>query len=217
MNIGLINGYTEKEAKEKISERQKLTSLESFQNRYGKEEGLNRYTQRIENFSKTYNNKDIKIKNIENKSRGRTKAQLINEYGIEKTTEIIKKRQPKSRAISKLETKIFNELIKSFPQIKKQKILFYNNNFYIFDIALDNILIEINGTWWHADPRKYDKNSILYRGKSAQEIWDYDKNKIEAANKCGYIIFSIWENEIIKNFDSTINFIKNIFNQFKNN
>lgn len=58
-------GYTEEEAKQKISERQKLTSLESYQKRYGKEEGLKRYNKRIEKFIKTYNDKDETIKEKE--------------------------------------------------------------------------------------------------------------------------------------------------------
>lgn len=107
-------------------------------------------------------------------------------------------------------------LKKSFPQIKKQKILYYKNNFYIFDIALDNILIEVNGTYWHADKRKYKPNDVIH-GKKAFEIWKHDKEKTNAANECGYIIVSVWEQELDENFEKEINFIKNIFNQFKNN
>lgn len=45
-------GYTEAEAKEQISKRQNTCSLESYQNRYGKEEGLKRFNQRISKFKK---------------------------------------------------------------------------------------------------------------------------------------------------------------------
>ena len=210
-------GYTLEEAKEMLHNRQSMTSLVSYKNRYGDELGEQKYKERINKFSLTYKNKDEKIKKKENSFRGRTFKQLKEKYGEEKALNIIRNKMPKSRLISNLETKVYNELLKDYPEIKKQLPLFFDNNIYIFDIVLNNIIIEVNGTFWHADPRFYKETDKIYRGLTAKEIWEKDKNKKRIAENEGYILVYIWEKEINNNFEETINFIKNIFLQFYNN
>ena len=210
-------GYTEEEAKMMISKRQNLSSLKSFQNRYGEKLGLEKYNERIKKFKQTYENKDEKTKEKENKSRGRTKEQLIEIYGEEKALEILKNRLPKTKSVSKLETRVFNELKKDYPTIKKQKIIKKNENYYIFDIVINNIIFEINGTYWHADSRKYKEDDIIYRGLTAKEIWQKDRIKKDAAELNGYVIFYIWEEEINSDFNKTIQNIKFKIKQFFNN
>lgn len=107
---------------------------------------------------------------------------------------------------SSLETK-FQEML-NFYNIKHetQFLLKDKSNykikrrFYDFKIKNTNILIEIQGQYWHADPRFYKKNDLIleYKNnkKTAQDIWKYDKIKKQFANNLGYNICYIWEKEI---------------------
>lgn len=62
-----------------------------------------------------------------------------------------------------------------------------------------NIVIEFNGTYWHADPTKYEAN---YYNKSkkmtAKQIWDYDQYKKELAESHGYEVLYLWEDKFKK-------------------
>jgi very-short-patch-repair endonuclease len=70
---------------------------------------------------------------------------------------------------------------------------------YVFDIYLSNskVLVEINGTIWHADPELYKENDIMpVSRKTAKEIWEKDKNKIDLAREKGFSVVTIWEREL---------------------
>ena len=54
--------------------------------------------------------------------------------------------------------------------------------------------IEVQGTYWHADPRIYE--STWYnkaKNMCASEIWEYDEEKKNSINNLGISIFYIWE------------------------
>lgn len=64
--------------------------------------------------------------------------------------------------------------------------------------------IEVQGTYWHADPRFYDENWINEsKGLSAKEIWKYDNEKIKNAESKGISVFLIWEYDWL-NFTDTV-------------
>ena len=70
-----------------------------------------------------------------------------------------------------------------------------------YDFKIGNILIELNGTFWHADPRKYKETDILKfpgtNGIVAKDIWEKDKIKRNLAINNGFQIIYYWELEII--------------------
>lgn len=75
----------------------------------------------------------------------------------------------------------------------------------IFDIYIPdlNLLIEYNGDYWHCNPKKY--NSTYYnkkKSKTAKEIWEYYKNKLDLVKKYNYNCIVIWESDYKK--DKTI-------------
>lgn len=75
---------------------------------------------------------------------------------------------------------------------------------YDIHIKETNILIEVNGDYWHANPEIYKKDDQLnYFGSfiKAQEVWDKDKYKKELAESKGYDVIYLWENEIKKMSD----------------
>ena len=67
---------------------------------------------------------------------------------------------------------------------------------YDYYIPAKNLIIEYNGTYWHCDPRKYKKEyHNQKKGQSAQEIWNYDQKRIAYANRLGYNVRVIWEED----------------------
>lgn len=102
---------------------------------------------------------------------------------------------------SKLETKIENVLKENNISYTHQFILknFKKRKFYDFYLPEYNIIIEINGDYWHANPYIYKPNDIIhycFGDKKAKEIWEKDKKKKELAENKGYKIIYIWEMEL---------------------
>lgn len=85
---------------------------------------------------------------------------------------------------------------------------------YSFDYRLKNILIEINGDYWHCNPQLYDSgfvNKILKR--TAAQIWSKDNKKLDFAKSKGYKCLVIWENDINRDKDSEIQKCINFINE----
>lgn len=96
---------------------------------------------------------------------------------------------------SKLEIricKIFEEL--NFSYTRQFHIKGYSHP-YDFHLCDSKILIEVNGDYWHANPKIYDENHSV-RGLTSKQIWERDKKHIERAVKDNYIVISIWEDEM---------------------
>lgn len=77
------------------------------------------------------------------------------------------------------------------------------NKRYYYDIYIPafNLIIEFNGDYWHANPNKYKSNDVVFFKFGeviAQEIWDKDKKKIDAAKNKGHNVIIIWEAETLK-------------------
>lgn len=76
-----------------------------------------------------------------------------------------------------------------------------------FADELDNsrkLIIEVNGTYWHADKRFYSDDAIIHnggRGMFAREIWARDKEKIDRLEFLGYKLFIVWQHDWHKNRD----------------
>lgn len=78
------------------------------------------------------------------------------------------------------------------------------NKSYFYDIKIDNLLIEVNGDYWHLNPLKYKENDIInIRGIlcKASDVWNIDKEKIDSAVTNGYTTLTLWENDINNNFE----------------
>jgi G:T-mismatch repair DNA endonuclease (very short patch repair protein) len=83
-----------------------------------------------------------------------------------------------------------------------------------FDIKIKNLLIDVNGDRWHANPDIYkedDKIDFLFKKVKAFNIWKNDINKKNIAESNGYRVLYIWENEI-KNMEGNklLEYLKNL-------
>ena len=76
-----------------------------------------------------------------------------------------------------------------------------------------NLVIEYNGDYWHCNPKKYSEDYFnQVKSKTAKELWEYDKNKVDLIIKNGYNLEIIWEsdlkedphliNKILKKYDN---------------
>jgi len=92
----------------------------------------------------------------------------------------------------------------SIQYISQMKMNNNKNGIYFFDICIGNIIIEINGDFWHANPIKYKKDDILRFPKKevlCYDIWQKDLLKKKTAIKNGYVVIYIWESFIKKSTD----------------
>ena len=95
--------------------------------------------------------------------------------------------------------------------IKTEKKLFFLDSYFSYDVFIENtnLLIEVNGDYWHANPLLYKENDIMLYGTekstTAKTIWERDKIKLEHALNQGYKTFVVWENDLINHSFETCN------------
>jgi len=99
--------------------------------------------------------------------------------------------------ISKLEIRVRDILTRLNISFTPQ----YPINHRTYDIKIDNtnILIEVNGDFWHANPRKYKGSDILpFPNKEviAESLWGKDEKKLNIALKNGFKVLPLWEMDI---------------------
>lgn len=90
----------------------------------------------------------------------------------------------------------------------------------IVDILIEDkkIVIEVNGDMWHANPKKYKPTDLIHKwgGRiSAEKIWQFDKARKQQIEKFGYIVITIWEDDVKKNNKKLITLLNE--KVFKNN
>jgi len=67
---------------------------------------------------------------------------------------------------------------------------------YYFDIRIGKILLEINGDFWHCNPKMYKSTQIIkFPGQKrilAMNVWKKDLKKRLEANKKGFKVVYLW-------------------------
>jgi hypothetical protein len=89
---------------------------------------------------------------------------------------------------------------------KKNFSLFYtdseqNRRYYQYDYFLPdyNLVIEFNGSYWHCEPRKYDRDYYnAAKKKYAWEVWDRDEAKSKLVKQNEIRMETIWELDVLK-------------------
>jgi len=117
----------------------------------------------------------------------------------------IKNYIPLNGGISKLETRLL-DVLETMHAINRQKSISDGRIRKIYDAHIigTNILVEINGDYWHANPMIYCSGDIIsYPGGKilVDEIWQRDIHKKELAEAYGYKVITIWEAEINQSND----------------
>lgn len=114
----------------------------------------------------------------------------------------------KSSISSSIELRIKSILdLMNIEYTSQKKIKNGKDSLYFFDICVGDILIEINGDFWHANPQKYKKQDILkfpMKEIVAESLWIKDKNKYREGKKNGYNIVYLWESFIRSSSNDTL-------------
>ena len=187
-------GYSEDEAKQKVSERQRTFTLEKCIEKYGEEEGTRRYIDRQKNWS--------------------AKVELQYQKGLFSKIP----HSQNSSIYSKFEKDIVDSIIELL-DINIDDIYCYKtsqfrlentnesckNKIFSYDLKIGNKIIEFNGDFWHMNPDVYDSDYVHpYSNLSAEEKWEFDEIKLNCAFQNGYDVLTIWEQEYNENKEATI-------------
>lgn len=98
---------------------------------------------------------------------------------------------------SSLETRIAKIL--DILQLSYERQKWIKNKSYDFRINKTNVIIEVQGDFWHANPNIYNhEDELNFPGSvcKASDIWYKDNKKKELAEKYGYQIIYFWESEL---------------------
>jgi len=103
---------------------------------------------------------------------------------------------------SKLETRVANILTDL--GINWEPRYEIKGKYYDFRIKGLKLLIEVNGDFWHANPKKYKAKDILpfptrngvKREVTAESLWKKDEKKLNIARNSGFFCMSLWEGDL---------------------
>lgn len=204
------------------------TCFEKYGAKNALSKGTSSYFKRNDTVKKNYGVENVfQLNSVIEKS----KKTMLSKYGVPNTV-YLDSFQRNNGKISKPHEKISNFLneknIKHENEVKN-KCCKYNkslNKYYspILDILIEseNLVIEIYGDRWHCNKRLFkadDSINFLWKKtkelKTAREVWEFDKFRINQIKSFGYKVLIFWESEI-KNLDKFEKIKKKILNSIKN-
>jgi len=111
-----------------------------------------------------------------------------------------KKLQAQAKKMSNKMTepeRVFSEMMKELGvEIESQKVI--NNKIYDFYIPSKNMMIEVDGDYWHANP-------LIYEGKELNKTQlrnvKNDKFKDVLAKGNGFLLERVWEYDLKNNYE----------------
>jgi very-short-patch-repair endonuclease len=147
---------------------------------------------------------------LKKKQSAKTKSQrrrtLLKKYGV-----------TRSWLLSKSASKPQKELTKFLKQVFPQYTILsdFAVDRYKLDILFKelNLVIEFNGTYWHCDPRFYEKYFFNKKKKlKAEEIWSYDDSRKTFLESLGYKVIVVWEHDYKENQEQTLSLLREQIN-----
>jgi very-short-patch-repair endonuclease len=111
-----------------------------------------------------------------------------------------KKLQAKAKKMSNKMTepeRVFSQMMKELGvEIESQKVI--NNKIYDFYIPSKNMMVEVDGDYWHANP-------LIYEGKELNKTQirnvKNDKFKDILAKGNGFLLERVWEYDLKNNYE----------------
>ncbi len=161
----------------------------------------------------------MKIPEIAKQAGERFKNHAMKKYGVTNIMKLDKfKEINRQHAIKRLLDQNSNfiyktskledtfELILQNLKIEYEKAFILNNKFYDFKIKDKNILIEVDGDFYHCNPKKYPEPICDIQKKVIPN--DIYKNQLAESN--GYTLIRFWEDDIKNNLDMVIEKLTNL-------
>lgn len=166
-------GHSLQEAKELVSHRQKASTLERMIEKYGEEEGAERY-----NIGLT-NRKDAISKSGMFKGHSKVSTDFFDELA---------KRVNIPLLYGKNEESVYAATAKKYIWVDCLH-------------RPSKTVVEFYGTFRHASPRKYQANDIVFKSRhiTAKQIWEKDEIRIQNLINNGYKVLILWEDEVTDN------------------
>ena len=189
-------GYSEEEAKQKISERQSTFTLEKCIAKYGEEEGRRRYTERQTKWSA--------------KVEAMYQQGMFSKVPLTQNSSIFSKweKDMVDSIITELDLDLDIDDINCYINSQLQLSNVNedcSNKIFSYDFKFGNKIIEFNGDFWHMNPDMYDSDYCHpYTNLSAEEKWNFDEIKCQCAIQNGYEVLTIWESEYKENKEATL-------------
>ena len=131
--------------------------------------------------------------------KNKTRITLLEKYGVESVEVLSRKGRC---AYSALHKEVVEYLIDNFVDFKIEKKIFKPEGlYYSFDIFVEpNLLIEVNGDYWHGNPSIYKATDIILKGSSKELVveakWISDAKKIQTAKDQGFEVLVLWESDL---------------------
>lgn len=185
-------GYSLEDAIQAVSEYQSTFSKEKCIARYGEEQGLIRFKQRQDKWLDT-------LGKLPDEEKDRIAHAKIKGKG----------------SISKIEKKFVNELLKTGIDLQTQFKIRYNETVgistKIYDVKINDVLIEFHGDYFHANPKTHPDLTHVKR-TPVDVIRHNDKFKECLAIKNGFRFLVVWESDFKKfpneTIEKVLNFVK---------
>lgn len=133
-------------------------------------------------------------KTMSDKSKKKRRQTMQEKYGVDNAFQLVdvpKISKPQRELCGALNDRVSLD-VELEGKIKTK------NKINSVDILIDdvNLIVEYNGSYWHADPREYSaEEHISKKEKSAKDIWKKDLNRLHSLNEEGYDVIVVWEKE----------------------
>lgn len=219
----LNKGYTEEEAKQKVSEVQTNNANKFSRKRKDNPEQYSATTTTQLGYwiKKGYTEEEARQK-LKERQTTFSKELCIEKYGEEEGLKVFTERQEKWNksltnggnlkvGYSKISQELFYGLLKHYNIEDKGGIYFATHNkefrltrpeggvwLYDFTDIKRKKIIEYNGDQYHGNPKKYlaeDYPHPFRKDITAKEMWTKDKLKMKRAEEDGYEILYVWDSE----------------------
>lgn len=97
------------------------------------------------------------------------------------------------------EEKVENILIELKLNYEQQSRFNFGEKYYLCDFKIeDKYIIEVQGDYWHGNPKLYDEISL---NETQKAMIKRDVNKRYELEQLGYIVIYIWEYDLIHNYE----------------
>jgi DNA mismatch endonuclease (patch repair protein) len=114
--------------------------------------------------------------------------------------------QARKLGLFRLSTKLENKMEEALKKYNISYRLQQEFEIGIMDFYLPegNIAVFVDGDVWHANPKKYKGDDVLFYGKIATSIWMKDLYHNRYLKSCGFRVLRFWEEDINRNIDACI-------------
>lgn len=90
-------------------------------------------------------------------------------------------------------------------EVKYEKEVKFKDCKYICDFVIDKVVIEVQGDYWHSNPKFYNINNL---NKIQLYNFERDIDKKNVLTQLGYKVIYIWENDIENDLNKCKEYIK---------